>query len=47
MYERAGGEAFGVSSTQSGKSKGVAATLAANAIGIQQQIKIIDVETVS
>jgi len=44
MYERAGGEAFGVSSTQSGKSKGVAATLAANAIGIQQQIKIIDVE---
>ena len=44
MYERAGGEAFGVSSTQSGKPKGVAAALAANAIEIQQQIKIIDVE---
>jgi hypothetical protein len=40
--ERAGGEAFGESSIQSGKLKGVAAAPDANAVEIQQQIRIIE-----
>jgi hypothetical protein len=42
MYERAGGGLFGESSTQFGKLKGAAAALAANAIDMQQQIRILD-----
>jgi len=40
--ERAGGGLFGVSSTQSGTLKSAAAALAANAIEMQQQIRIMD-----
>ena len=42
--ERAGGELVGESAIQSGTPEGVAATLAANAIEIEQQIKVIDAE---